>query len=354
MEHTSSQHEGQQLFVGLDIAKKSWKVCIAGEALEHATFSQPPTVEALTGYLGKHFPGAKVHCAYEAGFCGFWIHEQLEAHHIDCVVVNPADVPTKGREWAFKSDRIDARKLARGLRTGELDPIYVPSREAQEDRTLVRLRWSLVRKQTRCKNQIKSLLAFYGIQLPEEVAESHWSKAFIRALEEQRLRYASGDAVLQTLLAELASLRQLISDTTRRIRRLSREERYREPVELLCTVPGVSLLTAMTLLTELVDLHRFESLDQLASYAGLAPGSYSSGDHEIETGITKRRNPFLRHLLIESAWVAARRDPALFEAFEKLAKRMPKQKAIVRIAHKLLNRIRFVMIHKTAYRPSLK
>lgn len=354
MEHTSSATDVQELSVGIDVAHKSWEVVVAGRAGELKLMRQPPTVKALVHYLGQHFPGAKVRCAYEAGFCGFWIHEELASHNIDCVVVNPADVPTKGREWAYKSDRIDARKLARGLQTGELDPIYVPSREAQEDRTLVRLRWTLVKKQTRCKNQIKSLLAFYGIRLPEEVAESYWSKAFIKALEEQRLRYASGDAVLRAHLSELASLRQLISQTTRNIRALSREERFRKQVENLSTVPGVSLLTAMTLLTELIDIHRFESMDHLASYAGLAPGSYSSGEREIETGITHRRNAFLRHILIESAWTAVRHDEELFKAFETLSRRMPKQKAIVRIARKLLSRIRFVLRREMPYTLSVK
>lgn len=349
MERTTTKTEGQHVYVGLDVARKSWKVSVVGEALEHKTFTQPPSVETLVRYLDRSFPGAQVHCVYEAGFTGFWIHEQLREHQIECLVVNPADVPTKDRERAFKSDRVDARKLARGLRTGELDPIYIPNRQAQEDRTLVRMRWSLVRKQTRCKNQIKSLLAFYGVELPEDVVESHWSKRYLAALEQQRLRYASGDAALLVLLTELTTLRQLITDTTRRIRALATQEPYRESVQNVCTIPGVSTLTAMTLMTEVVDIHRFESLDQLASYVGLAPGSHSSGEDELITGITHRRNPHLRQILIESAWIAARRDPALFEAFENLAKRMPKQKAIVRIARKLLNRMRYVLLHRTSY-----
>ena len=76
------------------------------------------------------------------------------------MVVNPADVPTKDKEKATKTDRVDCRKLARSLRNGELEAIYVPSRIKGEDRSLVRTRQSMVRKQTRCKNQIKSILSF--------------------------------------------------------------------------------------------------------------------------------------------------------------------------------------------------
>jgi len=349
MERTIFTHDGQHVYVGLDVARKSWKVSILGEVLEHKTFTQPPSVEILVQYMRRCFPKAHVHCAYEAGFSGFWICEQLRDHQIDCLVANPADIPTKDRERAFKTDRVDARKIARSLRNGDLDPIYVPDREAQEDRTLVRVRWSLVRKQTRCKNQIKSLLAFYGIPLSPEGIDAYWSKRFLAYLEAQRLRYASGDAVLQTLLVELRMYRQMISETTRRIRTLAEQERYRERVGYLRSVPGISTLTAMTLLTELVDIGRFATSDQLASYVGLAPGSHSSGEADVETGLSHRRNPFLRFVLIESAWIAARHDPALLKAFETLAKRMAKQQAIVRIARKLLNRIRYVLMHHTEY-----
>jgi transposase len=105
----------------------------------------------------------------------------------------------------------------------------------------------------------------------------------------------------------------------------------------------------MTLLTELVTIERFRSLDELASYAGLVPGERSSGEEEHDTGISPRRNPAMRHMLIESAWVAARQDPALMMAFSTLSHRMPKNQAIVRIARKLLNRIRYVLKNEQSY-----
>jgi transposase len=117
----------------------------------------------------------------------------------------------------------------------------------------------------------------------------------------------------------------------------------------LITIPGISILTAMTFLTELVELDRFKTLDQLASYVGLIPGEHSSGDREIVTGITRRQNAVLRSALIESAWIAARKDPALLLTFTRLAKRMPKNQAIIRIARKLLNRIRYVLKHQQPY-----
>ena len=341
--------KGQHIFIGLDIAKKSWKTCILTKRFEHKTFTQPPDAEVLVGYLRRNFPGAQYHCVYEAGFSGFWAHDQLREAGVDCIVVNPADVPQKGKEQVYKTDRVDARKLAQNLRSGQLDPIYVPVRDRVEDRALVRMRPHFVRKQTRCKNQIKSLLYFYGVSIPDDVGDRYWSRRFIRWIEAITTKKASGTQALQVLLEELHSLRKIISDLDRKIRALSMEEPYCQAVRNLKTIPGISTLTAMILMTELIDIHRFPSIDELAAYFGLVPGERSTGDKKITTGITPRRNVFLRTLIIESSWTAVRKDPALMQAFENLSRRMPKNKAIIRIARKLLNRIRFVLKNQQPY-----
>lgn len=350
---TKPDFTGQDIYAALDVGRKSWKVCILTETYEHKTFTQPPDVDILVGYLHREFPGAHYHCVYEAGYCGFWIYEQLKQHQMDCIVVNPADVPTKDRERAFKSDGVDTRKLGRGLRSGDLDAIYVPSRAAQEDRCLVRTRWMYVKKLTRCKNQIKALLSFYGILIPEDVLSRHWSRRYVAYLQGLSFQEQSGTQAFKILLDELRYLRTTIAAVTKSIRLLSTQQRYEDSVRYLVSIPGISTVGAMILLTELVDIHRFRSLDHLASYAGLVPGEHSSGEQEITTGISRRRNPFLRGLLIECAWVAARKDPALLLAFTKLSKRMPKNDAIIRIAHKFLNRIRYVLLHQQYYQSSL-
>lgn len=109
----------------------------------------------------------------------------------------------------------------------------------------------------------------------------------------------------------------------------------------------------MTLLTELYDINRFRTLDRLCSYVGLIPNTESSGETEYQTGMTGRRNAQLRLMLIESAWIAVRKDPALMMAFNDLCKQMTKTKAIVRMARKLLNRIRYVLRNQQEYIPAV-
>ena len=192
---------GQQVYVGMDVHKKSWSIGILTNEVEHKTFTQPPEVGTLVHYLRRNFPGASYKSVYEAGYCGFWIHDRLQEHGVECLVVNPADVPTKDKERRSKTDRVDCRKLARNLRNGEIKGIYVPCRPKGEDRSLIRTRHSMVRKQTRCKNQIKAILQFYGIRIPEELAESHWSKRFITWIEAIQMERASGNFALRMYFA---------------------------------------------------------------------------------------------------------------------------------------------------------
>jgi transposase len=164
---------------------------------------------------------------------------------------------------------------------------------------------------------------------------------------------ASGDMALRAHLTELTHIRQIIAELNRAIRSLAKTDDYQHNVRILKTVPGVSILSAMTLLAELYDIRRFKTLDKLCSYVGLIPNTDSSGETDHKTGMTGRRNAQLRVILIESAWTAVRKDPALMMAFNELCKHMAKTNAIVRIARKLLNRIRYVLKNQQEYVPAV-
>ena len=348
-ECTQVQFRGQHVHVGIDVAKRSWKACVfLGQAF-HKQFAQPPDPKAPVHYLHKNFPGAVYHSVYEAGYFGYWIHEELERLGVDSMVINPADVPTTDKERRTKTDRVDTAKLGRSLAKGELHPLYIPKRSALEDRTLVRMRMAFVRKQTRCKNQIKALLQFYGVQKPDNVPNQQWSRAYLRWLESITFKEESGTIASKALLNELLALRTTIADLTRRIRLLARETRYHSQVELLCSVPGISVRSAITFLTEVVSVDRFKNLDRLACFVGLVPGEKSGGDTEQNTGLTPRRNTALRYILIECAWIARREDPALLNSFTTYCKPMPKSMAIVPIARKLVSRMRFVLKNNQPY-----
>lgn len=150
-------------------------------------------------------------------------------------------------------------------------------------------------------------------------------------------------------MEELYHLGQSLAKLNRAILALSRTEEYRPWVSLLRTVPGISTLTAMILLLELGEITRFPSRDQLCTYVGLIPDTQSSGEKEHIGEMTQRGHSYLRWLLVEASWVAIRKDPAMMMAFNEYCKRMRKSKAIIRIARKLLNRVRCVLKNQAEY-----
>jgi len=338
--------QGEPIYVGIDVHKKQWNVFIMSKYKEHKGFVQPPDASVLGRYLKENFPGATYYSVYEAGFCGFWPHEDLKKEGVHNIVVNPADVPSSDKERKNKSDKVDCRKLCSKLRSGDLEAIYVPERFQLENRELVRLRMRLVGDIRRTKNRIKGMLNFYGVKY----SSSGWSNVFIKGLKESELVYYNGTFALRTLVEELERLTELKKKIARQLRvGLVKNEMYGELIKCLGSIPGVGLITALIILTELGNTSRFPGIDQLCNFVGLVPTLHSSGDHVHVGNLTPRKNKYIMAVLIESAWVAVGKDPALMQAYHKLCKRMKSQEAIIRIARKLMARIRYVLLNQTTY-----
>lgn len=341
---------GQNIYVGLDVHLKSWKVTIASDEFNLKTFSQDPDPKKLMKHLQNNYPGATFHSAYEAGFCGYWIHKEMASMGIKSMVVNPADIPTTHKEKVQKEDSRDSRKIARSLRSGDLHAIYVPTQQTIEDRNLVRTRHELVRDLSRCKSRIKSFMHFNGIPIPEKfTTSSAWSKHYVNWLESLNNFSSSNKLALQAKIISCNNLRTNLLNTTKEIRKLSQTTSYKENIILLQSVPGIGLLTAMIFMTEIEDISRFKNCDNLCSFVGIVPSTRSSGEHDAVGRITPRGHNFLQNAIIESAWVAVRIDPALTKNYGEYRKRMEANKAIIKIARKLLNRIMYVLKNKKTY-----
>ncbi len=341
-------YSGQNIYVGIDYHLKSWKVTIMMDSLYKVTFSQDPCPQTLYNYLVKNFPGANYFSAYEAGFSGYWAHYKLCALGINSIVVNPADIPTTSKEKVQKEDARDSKKIARSLKNGDLIPIYIPSLESLGHRGLMRLRKTGVNDTTRIKNRIKSNLKFNGISIPAEISSQYWSGRFLKWLDELELEKVDRQ-IMDSQLSTLKHMRQNTLNLTRQIRSLSKTELYEQQICLLMTIPGIGLITAMAIMTELENMDRFSSLDKLCSFIGLVPSTNSSGETERTGDISPRGHKVLRAALVESAWMAVRADPALAKSYSHYCKRMNPNRAIIRIAKKLLSRIRYVLKNKQPY-----
>ena len=126
------------IYVGIDVHLKSWNVSLYCGQQYLKSFNQPPVPFALKSFLNNTYPGAIYKCAYESGFCGYWIQRELLKNDIDCIVVNAADVPQTDKNTKNKTDTNDSKRIALALQAGLLQPIYVPDDEVEADRQLVR------------------------------------------------------------------------------------------------------------------------------------------------------------------------------------------------------------------------
>lgn len=341
---------GELIYVGLDVHKKSWTVTVRYSGMEHKTWTLTGGSPSLVNYLTRNYPGGSFICAYEAGFCGFSVQRELFAAGLECIVVHPADIPTTQKEKEFKTDARDSRKIARALEKKELEAIYVPDEHQEEYRALVRLRGSSVGDRARTKNRIKSLLMRLGIEIPKELKGRNWTRNFINWLKNLKFAVPLSRLQMDHLLRDLAHFEQQISQLEAQLKEIAKSEPFGKAHELLCSVSGIGWLSSITILSEIGQIERFANQDKLASFVGLSPRTHSSGAKENVLGISNRGNRRLRYTLVECAWIAIRKDPGLARTYGKLTKRMIPQKVIIKIARKLLNRIRAVLISQEKYK----
>jgi transposase len=337
---------GQVIYCGIDTHQNSWKVAIMQGDKFVKVFSQVPGSKQLAAHLQHNYPGATFQLGYEAGFCGFWIAEELTSLGMECKVLHAADIPTTDKERRQKTDARDCRKIAASLTNPGVHSIHIPDKTLQYDRSIVRARQKISRDATRARNRVKSHLYFYGLAIGKELPR-YWSKGFIDKLRQWSVEHH--DIALGLLLDELIVLRQLKAKALQELRKLARQERYAPAIKLLMSIPGMGLLHALSFATEIGDIQRFKNLDQLCSMVGLIPNTNASGEKAGVGRMSKRGKAEVKNLLIEAAWIAIRCDPDLKASFERLSQKMPKNKAIVRIARKLLNRIRAVLMQNKPY-----
>ena len=334
--------KGQVIYCGIDVHKNSWKVHLRHCHRDLDKFSMNPDPKGLADYLKRKYPEAEYRSVYEAGFSGFEAHRALCALGILNIVINPADVPTSGRDREYKNDRADSRKLARELENGMLEPIYIPSPENLELRNLVRRETQVVQNIVRVKNRIKSHLFFNGIKF------IGWSGRSLKILEldaEKR-----DDFALLSLLRELHFLRlerlKIVEDEKKCLKKHKREEVQSH----LQSIPGIGFRTAIILQAEIWDPERFQDKEHLGSYSGVAPHLVGSGEHEFVRSCGNRKRKQLHYILIEAAWKSISHDLEQRARYGKLlAKGANPQRAISIIAKKLLYTIRAVWIQNRDY-----
>jgi transposase len=340
---------GQTINIGLDVHKKNWSVSIYLGDNFIKTFHQESTGTILLQHLKTNYPDAIYNACYEAGFCGFSVQRELTGLGIACTVVNAGDIPQTNKGMLSKTDAADSRRIGEAFAKGLLKAIYVPKANVEADRNLVRYR-KRVQEDLKAKKQgIKSSLFILGLKIPVQYDKSYWTNNFITWLKELEINDYSNKITVSLLIEDVLLLRKRLFETNKRLRALSIHENYAANYILLTSTPGIGLITAMTMLTEIGDVNRFDSFTKFNSFIGLCPSEYSSGERVHKGKMTNRAHKTLRSLIIEAAWVSIRVDPALTLKYHELLKTKTGKRAIVVIARKLLSRIFTVWKTKVEY-----
>lgn len=261
------------------------------------------------------------------------------------VVVHPAKVKLIA-EARVKTDKVDVLTLAQLLRADMLPEVWVPPQHVRDLRALLSHRRRLVSLQTTAKNRLQSVLHRLNLRPPDGELFAQKQRAWWADLDlspTERLRVDQDVATLDHIVAQIATV-----DVE--LRRLSTSELWAEQVPYLLQLPGIALLSAMTILSAVGDVTRFPSAKQLVGYAGLGAGVHASGKSHRDKGITKQGRRDLRFVLVEAARTAIQIHPHWKREFARLAKRIGDHKAVVAIARKLLIVVWHVLMAKSADR----
>ena len=291
------------LFIGLDTHKEFNEVAY----IEEHRGAQPVhlgrvssskvAVQKLVRQFESKYSGATLHFVYEAGPCGYWIYRLITSLGHCCYVVAPSLIPKKPGE-KIKTDKRDALKLAKLLKSEDLTPIYVPEPEDEAVRDLSRAREVAMKDLKDAKYQLKALLLRNNINYK---GTANWSQKHLRWLTEIVLPHPAQHIVLQeflhTITERISRLERLDNELTHHVH----QWRYYPVVKAIQAMRGVRLLVATGVVAELSDLSRFDHPRKLMSYLGLVPSEHSSGGKRHIGAITKCGNGRARRLLVEGA-----------------------------------------------------
>jgi transposase len=317
--------QSSTLYIGMDVHKDS--IAVAYVAQEHGAeviyLGPIGTRQADIDQLTRRLQAKAKHLVfvYEAGPCGYWLYRYLTKKGYECWVVAPSLIPKKAGD-RVKTNRRDAVKLARLMRSGDLTSVYVPKVEDEAIRDLSRAREDVIRDLKAAKFRLKAFLLRQDIRY---TGRATWGPAHLRWLSEVVCPTPAQQIVFQEYV-------RAVNEHTERLQRLEQELqeqvkswRLHPVVEALQALRGVQFTVAVIMVAELGDLTRFDNPRQLMKFLGLIPSEYSTGEKRRQGSITKTGNTHARRALVEGAW--AYRYPA--KVSRHLQLRLEKQPKII-------------------------
>ena len=310
-------------YVGLDVHRDTIAVAVADDDQAPSSYgtiaNDPSAVHKLMTRLAR--PEVTLRVAYEAGPTGYTVHRQLTALGIDCLVVAPSLIPVRPGD-RVKTDRRDALKLARLLRSGDLTPVWVPDQEHEALRNLVRARAAAKVDELRAKHRLIKFLLSQGRRPPLGVRA--WSKRHLQWLRALEFEHRPDRVVFADYLAEVTAASERVKRLEGALRQCAQTTRQAALIAALQAFRGIGFLSAVTIVAEAGNLRRFPTAPQFMAYTGAVPTEASSGGKHHRGRITRTGNSALRHILGEAAH-HARHAPCLSDELKRRQKHVPQR-----------------------------
>ncbi len=300
----------ERTHIGLDVHQDTIAVAVLRPG-ERAADERviPATPEALRGLVKRMGEPSSLAGCYEAGPTGYDTYRLLTGLGVATDVCAPSLTPRRPGS-RVKTDRLDARMLARLHRAGELALIRVPTPAEEAVRDLVRAREDLKDDRRRAQQRVKSFLLKAGRRYPGPTRG--WSGPYDRWVRAQGFSEQAAQVAFSHLLAARDARAAELAAIEHDLESFVAREPLATAVGKLGCLRGVALLTAATVAAETCDPRRFTGASAFMAFTGLVPSEHSSGAREHRGAITKTGNRHLRRVLVEAAW-SYRHRPAVGE-----------------------------------------
>jgi transposase len=335
---------GSKRYVALDIHKHY--CVVAGVDRDGRVLLHPVRVEHadLEGWLKKNLCVTD-HVVIESTTNAWHVYDLLAPVAERVVVANPIEVKQIANA-RVKTDIRDTLILARLLAANLVPEVWVPPVHVREMRQLLSQRRQLVETQTQIVNRMHSVAHRHHLQHERgkrfNEKTTDWQKdKRLSSLEQFQLELE---------MENLRYIQKQIERISQEVRRMCHQKPWAESMTYVMQLPGFGVITAMTVLSAIGDIQRFETPKHLASYSGLTPGLEQSGTKNRGKGITKEGRRELRWALVEAAQMAVKSDPFWKMRFQAMQKRMHRNQAIVAVARRLLELVWYVLTRRQPYR----
>ena len=337
------------IYMGMDLHKKTSNFCAMTKEGEVLRETKIPTIKEEVEKFIKSFGKQEdlkivLEPVSQSGFYA----DLLESLGVEVHLAHPKRV--KAIAFAkIKTDSIDAKVLADLLRTNLLPERYHSPKEYRLLKEKARGRMSLVELRTQLKNKVHGILFRNAIVYSKTTLFTKQGRRWLDSLDlsvEYKNHLNSNLVIIDSLDSEIKKMEKDFKETAIKNKSLA----------LLKTIPGIADITAMTILSEIGDIHRFKDPKHLHSYAGLVPRIYASGESSRYGRITKEGSKFLRYVMVETAHhqlMLKRSLVGLKWYYQRIANRKNNQTAAVATARKLLTIVWKVLSEERPYQERL-